>query len=195
MNVNAATFVYEFDRPGFNIELIKIQHDERGKGTISFTHKDHNEAVTDPVALSNTTLATLSQSFDSLNFLDSTENYQSEKDYSHLGNVKITLSKGGRTRTAAYNWTENKDAKLIADEYRKIANQYIWMFDINTARENQPLETPKLFSTLEGYLRRNEISDPSQMLPFLRELTIDERMPLMARNHAARLIKQIQKSK
>ena len=93
----------------------------------------------------------------------------------------------------------DRDLLVVADE-AVLDNcedgiKYIWMFDINTARENQPLETPKLFSTLEGYLRRNEISDPPQMLPFLRELINDERMPLMARNHAARLIKQIEKSK
>jgi hypothetical protein len=69
------------------------------------------------------------------------------------------------------------------------------MFDINVARQNQPLESPRIMRGLDSYLKRNAISDPVQMLPFLRELSGDERMPLIARNHAERLAKQIEKDK
>ena len=79
------------------------------------------------------------------------------------------------------------------DEYRRIAQQFVWIFDINVARQNQPLNAPSLIDTLDGYLKRNEISDPPQMIPFLTELSNDERIPLIARNHAAKLIKQIEK--
>lgn len=192
---NASRYVYEFSRPGFTIGSIRIEHDDKGKGTITFGHKDQDELVTDPVSLTATTMESLNAAFDTLDFLNSTENYQYEKDYSHLGNVKLSLFKNGKDRTTEFNWTENKAARALADEYRKISNQYIWMFDINLARANQPLEAPKLFATLDGYLRRKEISDPPQMVPFLTELSNDERMPLMARNHAARLIKQIERSK
>ena len=40
--------------------------------------------------------------------------------------------------------------KLLADEYRKIGNQFIWMFDINVARENQPLEAPRIMDALDS---------------------------------------------
>ena len=69
------------------------------------------------------------------------------------------------------------------------------MFDITVARENQPLETPRLMQTLDGYLKRNGISDPPQMIPFLQDLTNDERVPLITRNNAARIIKEIEKKK
>jgi hypothetical protein len=32
------------------------------------------------------------------------------------------------------------------------------------------------------------------MIPFLKELSDDERIPLISRNHAAKLIKQIEKT-
>jgi hypothetical protein len=130
-----------------------------------------------------------------LNFLDSTENYQFEKDYSHLGNISITYRKDGRERTAKYNWTTNENAKALMDEYRKISNQYVWQFDMQVARENQPLNAPSLMDELDSYLRRNEISDPKQMLPLLKQLSSDERIPLIARNHAARLVEKIEKEK
>jgi hypothetical protein len=69
------------------------------------------------------------------------------------------------------------------------------MFDMNVSRVNQPLESPKLMDVLDGYIKRNEVSDATQLLPFLKELGDDERIPLIARNHATRLIKQIEKEK
>ena len=158
--------------------------------------KDFDEEFDDPIQLSAVTLEKLKTHFDALNFLESSEDYQYEKDFSHLGSMKITMrSKEGKQRTAAFNWTSNTDAKAITDEYRKIANQYIWMFDITVARENQPLETPRLMQSLEGHLKRDGISDPPQMIPFLQDLTNDERVPLITRNNAAKLIKEIEKKK
>ena len=188
-------FVYEFSQPQFVISHIRIEHDESGKGKISFMKKDFDEEYTDPIQLSETTLEKLKTSFAALNFLDSTEDYQFEKDFSHLGNMKITRRDGERERTSEFNWTTNENAKTIVGEYRKISNQYIWLFDISVARENQPLESPRIMKALDSYLKRNEISDPFQMIPFLKDLSDDERIPLIARNNATRLIKEIEKKK
>ena len=190
-----SAYTYEFTRPDFYVPYILIKHDENGKGTISFKKKGVDEAQTDPITLSPVTLAKINDALAALNFLDSTESYQYEKDYSHLGNVTFTLKRDGKERSAKYNWTENKDAKTIADEYRRIGNQYVWQFDMAIARENQPLEAPQLMDALDSYLRRNEISDPKQMLPMLKELSNDERIPLIARNHAGKLAGQIEKAK
>ena len=83
--------------------------------------------------------------------------------------MKITRrSTDGKERTAAFNWTTNADAKAIADEYRKLANQYIWMFDITVARQNQPLETPRIMKALDSYIRRDAISDPAADDPIFK---------------------------
>lgn len=193
---NRLTYKYEFSQPQFLVSHIVLEHDETGKGKIIFRKKEMDEEFTDPVQLSPITLERLQTLWTALNFLDSTENYQTaDRDFSHLGVMKISLKKGERQREVEFNWTENKDAKALADEYRKISNQYIWMFDITLARQNMPLEAPRVVKILEHYLKRNEISDPLQMVPFLQELSNDERIPLIARNNAARLIKEIEKKK
>ena len=186
---------YEFTQPDFINNRITIEHDDSGKGTIVFTRRGSTEAITDPLQLSAATLARLKAAYTALNFHDSTENYQYEKDFSHLGVIKISLTKGGRERATTFNYTTNKNAKVLMDEYRKISNQWIWIFDMTVARENQPLDGPTQMETLDAYIKRGEIADPEQMLPLLHELTDDERLPLIARNHAARLIKQIEKAK
>jgi uncharacterized protein (UPF0147 family) len=66
---------------------------------------------------------------------------------------------------------------------------------MSISRENQPLNAPGLMDELDADLRRNEISDPTQMLPLLKEISNDERIPLIARNHATRLMEKIEKEK
>jgi hypothetical protein len=202
-NVNSAVkpepkynYYYEFTQKDFIVRHIVIEHDENGKGKITFEKKDFDESITDPIQLSPASLEKIKALFQTLNFVESTEAYQSaERDYAHLGTMKIRRKSDGKERTVTFNWTENKDARALADEYRKIAQQYVWQFDMSVARENQPLEAPGLMDALDAYIKRNEISDPPQMVPLLKELSNDERIPLIARNRATKIIKQIEKPK
>jgi len=191
---NKPVYFYEFSKSDFTISKIYIEHDENGKGKITFQKKDFAEPITDPLQLSSASLERIKATWQALNFLDSTENYQTVRDYSNLGTMKFTIKKEGRMREATFNWTENKDAKSLADEYRKIGQQFIWIFDINVARENQPLDAPRLFDALDSMIKRNEISDAAQMIPLLKELSNDERIPLIARNRSTKLIEKIEKS-
>ncbi|MFN3329438.1 MAG: hypothetical protein ACK419_00750 [Pyrinomonadaceae bacterium] len=190
-------YLYEFESPKhFYITRIQIEHDESGKGKITFWKKDLDEEISEPINLSKTALEKINSLFQALNFLNSNEEYQStERNYSHLGTTKISLKTPEKERSVQFNWSERKEARALADEYRKISNQFIWQFEINLARENQPLDAPRLMDRLDSYLKRNEISDPLQMLPLLEELVNDERIPLIARNHAKRLVEQIKKTK
>jgi hypothetical protein len=193
---NVPEYFYTFDRPGFVYEHIKIEHDEAGKGTITFTKQGFDDPFTDPIQLSAVTMDNLRRAFAALTFLDSTEEYQFKgRDYSNMGNIAITLKKQGRERTVKYNWTDNKDAKALMDEYRRISNEYTWRFEITLARENQPLQAPGLMDALDSYLKRRELSDPPHLIPLLTDLSTDERIPLMARNRAAKIIEQIKKVK
>ncbi|RMG09292.1 MAG: hypothetical protein D6735_00745 [Acidobacteria bacterium] len=188
-------YFYQFDSPQFNTKRVRIEHDENGRGKITVWKNDLDEEISEPIQLSPKTIEKLKSLFRILSFLDSSEDYQSKvHDYKHLGTATIGLKTSDKERTVSFNWTENKNAKLLADEYRKIYNQQLWMFEMRLARENQPLEAPDLMRKLDSYLRRNEISDPEQMLEFLEDLSNDERIPLIARNHSRELIEKIKKS-
>ena len=187
-------YFYEFSKPEFTVSKINIEHDENGRGTITFQKKDFAEPVTDPLQLSAATSERVKAIWQALNFLDSTETYQTVRDYSNLGAMKFSMKRDGRAREATFNWTDNKDAKSLADEYRKIGQQFVWMFDISVARVNQPLDAPRLLDALDSLIKRKEISDAAQMIPLLRELSNDERLPLIARNHSTKLAEKIEKS-
>jgi hypothetical protein len=188
-------YFYEFTQPQFIVTKIVLSHDEQGKGQITFEKRDFGEPISDPIQLSEVSMNKLKSWFEALNFLDSAENYQTERHYAHMGVMKIKLKRNGKEREVTFDWTQNPNAKALADEYRKLADQYIWIFDMNLAKENQPLETPKLIEAFDSMYQRNEISDPNQMLPMLKDLSNDERIPLIGRNRAKKLIEKIEKAK
>ncbi len=189
------TYFYEYTRPGFVISHVLIEHDAAGKGKISFLKNDLPDMLTDPLQLTPATQKAIDEALARLDFLSSTENYQYPKDFSNMGNVTFRYINVGRERTVKYNWTDNKDAMFLMDEYRRITNEAVWRFELAGDRVNQPLNTPRQLDALDAYLQRNEIADPPHLVPFLKELANDERLPLIARNHATRLIARVEKTK
>lgn len=189
----AVRYSYEFTQPEFSISHILIQHDDNGRGEISFKRKDDDAAIVDPVELSPAALARIKGLWDALRFLDTEASYQSERQFPHLGTMRLGMTAGERERVAEFNWTSDSNASALVNEYRRIADQAMFVFNISVARQNQPLEAPKLLDELDKLYKRNGLSDPQQLLPLLRELSNDERIPLIARNHAGRLLKKIEK--
>ena len=192
-STEAVKYSYEFSQPKFYVKHIRLEHDSNGRGTVTFERLNEDVPVTEPLELSPEALARISTAWQGLRFLDSNANYQADKQFPHLGTMKIGMERGDRKRVAEFNWTNNRDAETLINEYRKAADQVILVFDIAIARENQPLNAPKLMEGLESLLKRNGLSDPKQLLPLLTDISTDERVPLIARNHAQRLIKKIQK--
>ena len=192
--VAAFTHIYVFERPGFTYPRVEIRHDDAGKGVIIFEKIDLDEPMDDPIELSPATLNTLNGAFTRLNFVNSTEDYEAKKVNVATGTISITLKQNGRSRTATFRWSDNPDAKLLMDEYRRISNEAIWKFEMQVARENQPLETPRLMARLSSLYESNELPDPPHLLPLLKQLANDEILPLIARNDAERVAKAIEKS-
>lgn len=186
-------YTYEFTQPKFYVKHIVLEHDANGRGTVTFERLNEDASVSEPIELSPAALSRINAAWQGLQFLDSTADYQADKQFPHLGTMRIGMERGERKRVAEFNWTNNTNAETLVNEYRKVADQAILLFDISIARQNQPLNAPKLMEAMESLLNRNALSDSHQLLPLLKELSTDERVPLIARNHALRLIKKIQK--
>jgi hypothetical protein len=190
---DAVKYSYEFSQPKFYINHILLEHDSIGRGTITFERMNEDVPVVEKVELSPAALARIKSLWEELHFLDSETDYQSKQQFPHLGTMRIGMEQGERKRVAEFNWTHNVSASGLVNEYRRVSDQAILVFDISIARENQPLNAPKLMEVMENLLQRNGLSDPNQLLPLLRDMSTDEHIPLIARNHALRLIKKIQK--
>jgi hypothetical protein len=190
---DAVKYSYEFSQPKFYVKHIVLEHDANGRGTVTFERLNEDTPVVEPIELSADALARIKGAWQGLQFLESDTNYQASKQFPHLGTMKIGVQRGEQKRVAEFNWTNNSDASTLVNEYRKAADQAILIFDISIARENQPLNAPKLMEAMESLLKRDMLSDPRQLLKLLQDLSTDEHIPLIARNHALRLIKKIQK--
>lgn len=186
-------FAYEFTKPEFYVRHVRIEHDASGHGVMKFERLNDEVIYEEPLALSPAARTRISGLWQALRFLDSEENYQSDRGYPHLGTMRLKMEQDSRTRTAEFNWTNNKEVFALVNEYRRVADQAMLVFDISVARETQVLNTPKLMDEFELQLKRNGLSDPQQLLPLLKDISTDEHIPLIARNHALRLIKKIEK--
>ncbi|HYW73161.1 MAG TPA: hypothetical protein VE961_19190 [Pyrinomonadaceae bacterium] len=185
-------YTFEFNQPNFVVSHIVLQHDSSGRGTVTFIQRTETP-IEEPIQLSPAAMGRIVGLWRDLHFLDSDENYQSAKNFAHLGVYKVGMDDGKRKRTAEYNWSDNKTAWALVNEYRRAADQTIWVFDMKLARDMQPLNAPSLLNELESRLTRNDLSDPQQLVPFLTELKTDEHIPLIARNQADRILKKIGK--
>ena len=170
-----------------------LEHDESGRGTVTFERLNEETPIVEKFELSPAALERIKSSWQALHFLESQTDYQASKQFPHLGTMRIGMERGERKRVAEFNWTNDTNASTLVTEYRKAADQAILIFDISVARENQPLNAPKLMEAMESLLKRDGLSDPRQLLSLLKDISTDEHIPLIARNHALRLIKKIQK--
>jgi len=186
-------YSWEFTKPEFLVSHILIEHDASGRGKIAFEHRGEATPIVEPIELSISALGRVLGLWSDLQFLDSNENYQASKNFAHLGIYHLRMDDGKRRRTAEFNWSNNKQAWTLTSEYRRAANQAILVFDIKLAREMQPLNAPGLMNEMEMDLSRGDLSDPYQLVPLLKDLRTDEHIPLIARNHADRLLKMIEK--
>lgn len=186
-------YTYEFRQPEFLINHVAIEHDQQGHGKITFERHGEETPIIEPLELSATVLGRIFGFWSDLNFLDSSENYQAAKNFAHLGTYRIGMENGTRRRTAEFNWSGNKSAWALVNEYRRVGEQAILIFNLKLAREMQPLNAPQLLNQMEMLLARNELSDPPQLVPLLTELRTDEHIPLIARNQADRILKKMKK--
>lgn len=190
---NAALYVYEFRQPDFLVYFVHIEHDDAGRGHIRFERRMDTEQLTEPLELSPEAAARIRARWEALGFLDSQANYQGERTYPSQGQTRLTVRRGGRERTTEFNYSRDENAQGLAQEYRRASEQALFVFEVKVALESQPLEIPKLINRLESLLERDYLSDRRQLLPLVRELTEDERVPLVGRNHAARILKKLEK--
>ncbi|HKX28111.1 MAG TPA: hypothetical protein VJ302_10485 [Blastocatellia bacterium] len=185
---------YLFENERFTTPLQELEFDGSGQGQFRFKRKESDEIV-NKLEVSSAVLSQLQSLFGELNFLSSTEDYQHKKDFSHLGQITITFAHGGKERSVTFNYTENPSLNRITDIFRNLVTQETRVFEIDTIRASDPISTPAQLRLLESELRSKRIADPQRLVPMLEELKLDESVPLIARNHADRLLQLIKKGK
>ncbi|HWX42827.1 MAG TPA: hypothetical protein VN345_16875 [Blastocatellia bacterium] len=188
-------FSYKFENRRFYIPLIQVNIDAGGNGQLHFMRGESDDVIERKFKILPSTVERIVRLLGVTGFLDSKEEYQAKKDFSHLGWMTITVRQGERERTVRFNYTTNQDIGALAELFNGIATQEIDLFDLELAVQHQPLDVPRMLDALETDLRLERIAEPEQLVARLRELGGDDTMPLIGRNHANRIIKDIEKGK
>lgn len=189
-----AHYRYLFENPRFTTPVQELEFDGSGQGRFRFKRKDSDEIV-NKLAVSSEVLTRLQLLFDDMNFLASNEGYQHKKDFSHLGNMTITYSRDGKERTVKFNYTDNQSMSRLNDIFRNIVTQETRIFELEAVIANDPISAPAQLRMLESELKSKRVADPHRFDPILKNIKLDEGVPLIARNHADRLLLMISKEK
>lgn len=189
----APGYSFKFENPRFYIPLITIDLDSYGAGELKFRRGESDDVIAVAVKLQASTLARIGWLMDNVKFLESDAEYQGKKDFSHLGWISIGARQGGRERTVRFNWTTNPAIYELSEVFRGISTQEIDLFDIELARQHQPLDLPQRLEILENDLKLERVTEPSRLLTPLGEIVNDDTVPLIARNVARRITKNIEK--
>ncbi len=187
-------YLYFFDNEKFTTPHMEISFDAAGKGEFKFKKKDSEEMI-NKLEVSASLLEQINSILTEVSYFESNENYQYKKDFSHLGTVTIDIAKSGKHRKVTFNYTENAAMNRLANIFRNLATQETRVFELEAVRQNDPISTPAQLRFLESEMKSKNIADPERFTPILNDLKQDESVPLIARNHAKRLLDQIQKSK
>jgi hypothetical protein len=190
-----ASYGYKYEGSRFYVSLIEIDLSADGSGELRFKRGESDEVITLKVKLLPETIGRIRQLYSDSQFLGSSEDYQSKKDFSHLGWTTLSASQGERQRKARFNYTHNELINELALIFRAISTQEMHLFDMETAAQYQPLDLPRQLESLENDLRLHNIAEPERLLGPLRDLAGNDSLPLIARNHAGRIITSIEKKK
>jgi hypothetical protein len=188
-------YKYHFENSRFDVTYVDINISDKGEGQLRFKKRDEDEEILLPIKLLPNTINRLQSLYDELRFLDSLDNYQANAQLANLGTTTLFLKQGERSRSASFNYTNNRSAMQLTALFRAIENQYRRVEEIKLARQFSPLDLPKHLKNLEEELKRSRIAEPIQIVPILSDISVDDNAPLIARNAAGKLIKMIKRGK
>ena len=112
-----------------------------------------------------------------------------------VGFYPTVIERDGKQRKVSFNYTENSALNKIANLFRNLATQENRIFEIEAVRQNDPISTPAQLRYLDNELKSKTIADPERFVTLLQDIKTDESIPLIARNHAERLLKEIKKAR
>ena len=185
---------YFFENERFTTPYQEVLIDGQGKGHYRFKKKDMDE-LTINFLVSPQVLMEIRSSLEQLSFLDSEQSYQHRKDFSHLGTITLFYQAGGRRRETRFNYTDNQTVNNLVRIFRGLTVQENRIFEIELVRSTDPISMPAQLRLLEGELKSRNVADPGRFSDILKDLARDESVPLIARNHADRLLRMLEQAK
>ncbi len=191
----AIEYYYRFENAQMEVTRSELKFDDRGAGLFLFQTKEQAEGASVSLQLLPATMARVKRYLDALRFLDSDENYQGDRDMSHLGVSTIGLNSGTKGRQVSFNYTQNPSARELSSLLRSITYQEHRTFVINLAWKHDPLDLDRQMRALEREVKNGWLPEPQKLAPLLEGIAADPDLLLMVRRKAQTIARQIEKSR
>lgn len=188
------TYLYKFENSRFNISSVEVRLNSRGEGSIRYCKRDEDVEVTEGLSLSQSAMQRFHEIVSEMNFLDSVESYDVGKNLEHMGTTTIRISAAGREREVTFHYTSHRSMLRLVELFKAVENQHYRTNDLRFARQYSQLDLPRHLKVLEGDLKSRKIAEPAQLLPLLEEISLDDTLPLIARNSATKIAAQIRRA-
>lgn len=189
----AVEYYYRFESPNLEMARAELRFDASRQGQFVFRRKSDEEEITLDVHVLPETIERINQYLAEAQFLTSQENYQAERDMSHLGTTTIRVRHGAQQRQVSFNYTRHPAMRALAELLRHMVTQESRVFAIQLARQYEPLDLDRQLLALQREVKNGWVAEPRKLLPLLEDLQSDEGVLLMARRHAGEIIRLIKK--
>jgi hypothetical protein len=186
------TFCRENSRGPFEIQCVQL--DAEGKGEANFKRRGA-DMITASIQLSPAARDRYQAVIAATNNLSAAENYESGRKVADLGKKRLTLVTPEGTKEATYNYSERKEVTELTSFFEAMLNQQTISFDLDNAIQFDRLSVPKRLDQIEIELKANRIADPDGLIVLLEKIESNQRVMNYARDHAARIKRQIQTRK
>lgn len=188
------TYTYRFENERFELKFIELRVAGDGNGELHYKKRDDDEETELSFVLLPATLQRMQSLYDAVHFLDTLDSYQANANLPNLGKVTLALKDGEKGRETSFNYTDNKSVQKLVELFRAIELQQRRIADLKLARQFTPLDLPRQLKSLEEDLKREKIAEPTQMVPILSDIAVDDSLPLIARNAAQKLANNIKRN-
>jgi hypothetical protein len=189
------SIMYRFENELFTEPRFELIIDATGSGKLVFSRKGITRPIERPVSVRGEVMAELNAILDRLDFLRSTETYQTKDDHANLGTMTVAVSRGGLSREVQFNYTNNRDMEALVQLLRGLTTRERHAFDLETATQYSRLEIPTHLQTLKNDIALKRVTDPIALVPLLRQIADDPSLPLIAQNRARQLADEIENRK
>jgi hypothetical protein len=186
---------YRFENEIFVEPKIELTLDASGSGRLVFSRKGVARPIERDVRVREEVMAEINDLLDRLDFVRSTESYQTKEGHTNLGTKTVAVSKAGLKREVQFNYTSNRDMAELERVLKGLATREKYAFDLENSVQYEPLAIPQILQSLKGEISLKRVTDPAALVPLLRRIAEDPALPLIAQNRAADLANQIEKGK
>ena len=178
---------------GSTPEYLSLSIDANGKGTYD-SHKLGDPAALRPLQISAETTAQIFSLTQSLNYFRS-GNLDSHHRVADMGLKILTYQDTRETNKVQFNYSENRSAQQLADNFEKISNVEERIAQLDYAMKYDHLSLPQVLRQVQYGMENSYFVEAALMIPTLEKISADPHYLHLAQSRAREIEQRIQKNK